>query len=118
HHAVAPVHSGDGTFTVKNSSSAVLAYISENTNAIGYVSAAYLNPEVKPLKLDGLAVTDGDTLSLKYHLKRPLFLYVNDGRFAGATKLFVIYLLFDERGKSLLRESGFFYNSLAERYHP
>lgn len=118
HHYVAPLQVDEEQYTVQSSNSSVLAYVSAHSNAIGYVSAAYLNPEVKALKLDGIAMTEGDSLLSEYHLKRPLFLYVDEQKFDETEKLFVIYLVINDHGKELLRESGFFYNSWAGQYHP
>lgn len=111
HHTVAPEKTNDSLYTIQPSNSSVLAYVSEHTNAIGYVSATYLNPEVKPLKLDGVAMAENDLLLSKYHLKRPLFLYVNEEEFNNAIKRFVVHMIINKRGKELLREAGFFYNS-------
>ena len=111
HHTIAPVKTTNSRYTIKPSNSAVLAFVSEHTNAIGYVSAAYLNPEVKPLKLNGISMADNDLLLSEYHLKRPLFLYVNEDKFINEVKGFLIFMVINERGKELLREAGFFYNS-------
>ncbi|MBN1308489.1 MAG: phosphate ABC transporter substrate-binding protein [Chitinispirillaceae bacterium] len=108
HHDVMPPQEKADSFTVRASNSAVLAYIAEHTNAIGYISAAYLNPEVKPLKLNGIAIAENDSLLSEYHLKRPLFLYVNEERFNQAAKSLVMFLIINEQGRKLLREEGFF----------
>jgi phosphate transport system substrate-binding protein len=118
HHYVATSPVNEDQFTVEGSNSAVLAHVSAHGNAIGYVSAAYLNPDVKALKLDGIAMTEGDSLLSEYHLKRPLFLYVDEDKFDQTEKMFVIFMIINDRGKALLRESGFFYSSWAGQYHP
>ncbi len=118
HHYVAPATINEEAYTIERSNSAVLAYVSSHANAIGYVSAAYLNPEVKALRLDGIAMTEGDSLLSEYHLKRPLFLYVDEEKFDETEKLFIIYMIISETGKELLRKSGFFYSSWAGQYHP
>ncbi|MBN1308485.1 MAG: PstS family phosphate ABC transporter substrate-binding protein [Chitinispirillaceae bacterium] len=108
HHYVAPPMATEERVTVRPSNSSVLAYVSEHTNAIGYVSNAYLNPEVKPLKLDGIAIAESDSMLSEYHLKRPLYLYVDEDRFNDDLKAFVIFMIISERGRALLREAGFF----------
>ena len=118
HHYVAPATVNEGEYTVERSNSSVLAYVSSHPGAIGYVSAAYINPEVKALKLDGIAITEGDSLVSEYHLKRPLFLYVDEDKFDETRKLFVIYMIINDHGRELLRESGFFYSTWAGQYHP
>ena len=108
HKDVVPPQVTEDRFTVLTSNSAVTAYIAEHTNAIGYISAVFLNPEVKPLKLNGIAITESDSLLSEYHLKRPLFLYVNEERFEREAKTFVMFLIINERGRKLLREAGYF----------
>ena len=93
HHYVAPVTVADEQVTVRQSNSSVLAYVSGHTNAIGYVSITYLNPEVKPLKLDGIAATEKDSILAGYQLKRPLYLLVNEDRFDERLKAFIIFLI-------------------------
>ncbi|NQV33276.1 MAG: PstS family phosphate ABC transporter substrate-binding protein [Phycisphaeraceae bacterium] len=111
HHYIAPSEVDEEQYTVQQSNSMVLAYVSAHTNAIGYVSAAYLNPEIKALKLDGIAITENESRLSEYHLKRPLYLYVNEQKFDETQKNFVVYMIINDRGKELLRESGFFYSS-------
>jgi phosphate transport system substrate-binding protein len=120
HQYVTPTYHAGDTHTIQKSNSTVLAYVAEHRNAIGYVSNAFMNTEVKPLKLDGLAITENDSFVTEYHLKRPLYLYVNEEKFDADNdmRLFVIFLVINERGRRLIRESGFFYLSWAGQYHP
>jgi phosphate transport system substrate-binding protein len=102
---------------IQSSNSAVLAYVFGHQNAIGYVSNVYLNPEVKPLKLDGISVTESDSLIAQYHLKRPIYLFVNEDRFGKELKDFIAFLIISDEGRKLLREAGFFSSfSLAPLY--
>jgi len=120
HHYVEPFHAKGDISTFRQTSSSVLAYVSEHQNAIGYVSNAFMNPEVKPLKVDGVAVIENDAMVTQYHLKRPLYLYVNEEKFDvdRDVRNFVIFMIINERGRKLIRESGFFYLSWAGPYHP
>ena len=103
---------------IQQSNSSVMAYIFEHTNAIGYVSNVYLNPEVKPLKLDGIAITESDSLLSQYHLKRPIYLFINEDRFDKDLKDFIAFLIISDRGRTLLHEAGFFSSfSLAPLYN-
>jgi phosphate transport system substrate-binding protein len=103
---------------IEPSNSSVMAYIFEHTNAIGYVSNVYLNPEVKPLKLNGISVIENDSLLGQYHLKRPLYLFVNEDRFDQDLKEFIIFLIISDTGRTLLHETGFFSTfSLAPLYN-
>jgi phosphate transport system substrate-binding protein len=103
---------------IEPSNSSVMAYIFKHTNAIGYVSNVYLNPEVKPLKLNDISVAENDSLLGQYHLKRPIYLFVNEDRFNQDLKEFIIFLIISETGRTLLREMGFFSTfSLAPLYN-
>ncbi len=81
------------------SNSGVLAAVAENRYAIGYVSHAYLNLEVKPIHLTG-----NDTAA---HLERTLFLYVNTHRFSPTAKAFLTYL-HSGPARQIIADSGFF----------
>ncbi|NLW33302.1 MAG: phosphate ABC transporter substrate-binding protein [Fibrobacter sp.] len=96
--------------TLCKSNSSILAYVAEHANAIGYVSAAYLNPDVKPVKVDGISILENDSLLSKYHMKRPLYLYVNENRFKSEIKELIIFLIISESGRDLIRKSGLFTN--------
>lgn len=82
-----------------SSNSGVLAAVAENRYAIGYVSHAYLNLEVKPIY-----VTGNDTAA---HLERTLFLYVNTHRFSKTIKAFLTYL-HSGPARQIIADSGFF----------
>jgi phosphate transport system substrate-binding protein len=82
-----------------SSNSGVLAAVAENRYAIGYVSHAYLNLEVKPIHLTGNDTPD--------HLERTLFLYVNTHRFSSTAKAFLTYL-HSGPARQIIADSGFF----------
>ena len=80
------------------SNSGVLAAVAENRHAIGYVSKAYLNHEVKPLEITGL---DSGTA-----LERTLFLYVNSDRMSKTAKAFLTFL-HSGPARKIITDSGF-----------
>jgi phosphate transport system substrate-binding protein len=80
------------------SNSGVLAAVAENRYAIGYISQAYLNHEVKPVEITG---HDSETA-----LERTLFLYVNPDRMSKAVKSFLTYL-HSGPARKMIRDSGF-----------
>jgi phosphate transport system substrate-binding protein len=80
------------------SNSGVLAAVAENRYAIGYVSQAYLNHEVKQVEITGL---DSGTA-----LERTLFLYVNSGRMSKTAKAFLTYL-HSGPARQIITDSGF-----------
>jgi phosphate transport system substrate-binding protein len=108
HHSFVPEATSSDSFTVSQTNSSVLAHVGRHVNAIGYISAAYLNPDVKPLKLDGIAITEDDSLLTSYHLKRPLYLYVNEAELDVDLKSLIMFCIIDERGRKILTESGYY----------
>jgi phosphate transport system substrate-binding protein len=81
------------------SNSGVLAAVAENRYAIGYVSQAYLNHEVKAVEITGL-----DTGTA---LERTLFLYVNSNRMSNTVKAFLTFL-HSGPARQIITDSGFF----------
>jgi phosphate transport system substrate-binding protein len=90
--APSPVH------VLVSSNSGVLAAVVENRYAIGYVSNAYLNHEVKPVQV---TVNGSST-----HLERTLFLYVDTRRMSGTVKAFLTYL-HSGPARQIIADSGF-----------
>ncbi|MCF8074882.1 MAG: PstS family phosphate ABC transporter substrate-binding protein [Desulfotignum sp.] len=80
------------------SNSGVLAAVAENRYAIGYVSQAYLNHEVKPVEITG---HDSETA-----LERTLFLYVNPDHMSKTVKSFLTYL-HSGSARQIITDSGF-----------
>lgn len=62
------------TSMVMPSSQAVVEYVAEHPEAIGYVSMGYLSQEVKALEIEEAAPTPKSVRRGDYHLLRPLFL--------------------------------------------
>ena len=81
-----------------NSNSGVLAQVAENEHAIGYISAAYLNHEVKQL-----TITKNKEIA---PIERTLFLYVDTKHFSKEIKIFISYL-YSEPAKQIISENGF-----------
>lgn len=81
-----------------SSNSAVLAAVAENTGAIGYISEAFLNPEVK--KID---ILQGDEM---IHIDRPLLLYADTGRLDSRLKAFLAFL-YSEPAQRIMADFGF-----------
>ncbi len=81
------------------SNSGVLAAVAEDRYAIGYVSNAYLNHEVKPVEITGY-----DTGTA---LERTLLLYVNPDRMSKTVKAFLTFL-HSGPARQIITDSGFF----------
>lgn len=59
---------------VMPSSRAVVEYVAEHPEAIGYVSMGYLSPKVKALKIEDVSPTPESVRRGEYYLFRPFFL--------------------------------------------
>lgn len=105
---IAPRKTGTNEIVLEASSSTMLADVAGRKEAIGYVSAAFLNPEVKALQIDDKPPPIHGEPVLDYPLKRPLYLYVNEERFEGHLRTFVIFLLMTQEGQRALIDSGFY----------
>lgn len=110
HKEIVPPGKISDQITTRESNSALTGYVADHSNAIGYISAVFLNPELKALYIDGISITKNDSLLSRYHLKRQLLLYVNEDNMDGELRSFLTFLIFDELGRKLLKESGFFTN--------
>jgi len=91
---------------VQNSNSGVLAYVAEHPDAIGYVSFAILNHEVKSLSVDGVAPTVENAKQGKYPISRQLYLYVDEKALSYHVKSLIVFTL-SGKGQQIVKESGF-----------
>jgi phosphate transport system substrate-binding protein len=66
------------TAVVMPSSRAVVEYVAEHPEAIGYVSMGHLSEEVKALRIEEVAPTPESVRQGSYHLLRPLFLVTRE----------------------------------------
>lgn len=110
HKDIVPPGTVSDHFATRESNSALTGYVADHSNAIGYTSAVFVNPELKALHIDGISIAENDSLLSQYHLKRQLLLYVNEDEMDGELRSFLTFLIFDELGRKLLKESGFFTN--------
>ncbi len=91
---------------LQNSSSGILAFVAENPSAIGYVSYALLNPEVKPLSVNGIAPDRGGADPGKFPISRRLYLYVDKKNFPQDIKSLIVFVL-SGKGQKIAKECGF-----------
>ncbi|MDR0223417.1 MAG: phosphate ABC transporter substrate-binding protein [Oscillospiraceae bacterium] len=94
---------------VQNSNGAVRLLVSNDPNAVGFISLGLIGNQaglkpVKALKLDGVSPTRENVINGGYSLYRP-FLLVAESEPEGAAKLFVDFIL-SEEGQRLLVEEG------------
>jgi phosphate transport system substrate-binding protein len=80
------------TAVVMPNSRAVVEYVAEHPQAIGYVSMGHLSQEVKVLEIEEVVPTPKSVRQGEYHLLRPLFLLTNREP-TGEIKDFVDFVL-------------------------
>ncbi len=93
------------SMVVQPSNSGVLAFVAGNKNALGYISAAFLNIEVKPLKVSETSPEVQDK-SAPHPIYRSLYLYVDENRFTEEARSFIVFILSAE-GQKLISQLGF-----------
>lgn len=92
--------------TLQSSNSSVLAYIAEHPNAMGYVSFAILNHEIKPVSINGVTPTLENEKQRKYPISRSLYLYVDEKNLSYEVKSLIVFIL-SEKGQEIVRKCGF-----------
>lgn len=90
------------TAIVQNSTGAVRTTVASDKNAIGYISLASMNQEVKAVDIDGAAASEANVKAGTYKIQRP-FLYATKGNPDGLAKAFIDFVL-SRRGGSLLKK--------------
>lgn len=91
---------------VQNSTGAVRTTVAGDKNAIGYVSTASVNSEVRAVELDGVAATEDNVKNGTYKLQRP-FIYITKGDPTGIARKFIDFVLSDEGQKIIVDEGAF-----------
>ncbi len=89
---------------VQNSNGAVRATVAQDPSMIGYLSLAYVTPEVKVLRLDGVEPTVDNVKEGRYPLARP-FIYVTREAPQGLVKEYLDFVL-SEAGQAIVEEAG------------
>lgn len=87
------------------SNGAMVQTVSKNRYAIGYIGFGYLNESVKPLKVGGIEASIDASLSGRYPVARPLFMFT-DGWPTGMTSSFINFIVSKE-GQEIVRKEGF-----------
>ncbi len=97
----------DGKFidsaVVQSSTGAVRTAVSQDENAIGYISLGSLDTSVKAIKVEGIDATDENVLNDSYKIARP-FLFLTSGTPDAATQTFIDYVLGPDGQKIVAEE--------------
>jgi phosphate transport system substrate-binding protein len=88
------------------SNGAVAQAVSKNEHAIGYVGLSYINDELKPLTVGGVAGNQENALNGSYPISRILYMFTK-GWPTGMTLQFVNFLMHPEKGQKIVAETGY-----------
>jgi phosphate transport system substrate-binding protein len=89
---------------VQDSNGAIRQVVSDDPNAIGFISLGLVNERVKALKMDGIEATVENVRAQRYKIVRP-FLFVFKTPPQGVAKDFLGYVL-SPKGQELLMREG------------
>ncbi|MGZ8892549.1 MAG: phosphate ABC transporter substrate-binding protein [Halobacteriota archaeon] len=89
---------------VQSSTGAVRATVSQDTNAIGYISSAEVDSSVKAVSIDGMAPTYDNIANRTYKIQRDL-LFITKGDPSGLASQFLNFTL-GPVGQALLKADG------------
>lgn len=93
-----------GKALVQNSTGAVRTAVASDPLAIGYVSLASLNQDIKAIKINGIEATAASIDAGSYKLSRP-FIYLTKDAPTGAVKAFIDFVLSSE-GQAHVEKEG------------
>ncbi|MDY2927135.1 substrate-binding domain-containing protein [Anaerococcus sp.] len=89
---------------VQNSTNGVMQTVSQDANAIGYISLGSLNDTVKALKIDGVEATEETIGDGSYKIARPFNLAYKESELDDLSKDFLKYVKSEEAQKLVLEE--------------
>jgi phosphate transport system substrate-binding protein len=92
------------TAIVQSSTEAIAQAVKGDPNAIGYISLASLNSDVKALKIDGVTPSEQTISDGNYTIQRP-FLFLTKGEPKGIVLDFINFCLSPE-GQAIVKQAG------------
>jgi phosphate transport system substrate-binding protein len=90
---------------VTNSTAVVMLTVSEDVNAIGYISMGSLNDSVKAVDINGVAPTAADVKNGSYQVSRPFLIAIRDNENA-AVRDFIDFILSSD-GQKVVEDMGY-----------
>ena len=88
---------------IQDSNGAVRQLVSNDPNAIGYISLGLVNHTVKAIRFDKVTATIENVINGSYNLTRP-FLFVTSSQPKGEVKLFIDFTISAEGQRQLMNE--------------
>ena len=89
---------------VQNSTNGVMQTVSQDTNAIGYISLGSLNDTVKAVKVEGVEATEENIVAGEYKISRPFNLAYKEGELNELAEDFLKYVKSDDAQKIVLEQ--------------
>ena len=102
---------------VQNSTNAVMQTVSQDAEAIGYISLGSLNDTVKALKIEGVEATEENIVNGTYKISRPFNLAFKEAEINDLAKDFLKFCL-SEEAQALTLEEGYVPLKDTEKYEP
>lgn len=91
---------------IQGSNAGIVGAISNNPDAIGYISLSYLNARVKPISVDGTMGSSRTMRDGTYPINRPLFMFTN-GWPEGKTLEYINFVLDPQKGQAMVSEAHY-----------
>lgn len=88
------------------SNGAVAQAVAKNTFAVGYVSLSYINDELKPVTVNGVAGNIDNALNGSYPISRVLYMFTK-GWPKGMALQFISFMMHPQKGQKIVAETGF-----------
>lgn len=102
---------------VQNSTNGVMQTVSQDTEAIGYISLGSLNDTVKAVKIEGVEATEENIVNGTYKISRPFNLAYKEAKLNDLAKDFLKYCL-SEDAQALTLKEGYVPLKDTEKYEP
>jgi phosphate transport system substrate-binding protein len=83
----------------------VIAEISRNADAVGYISLGSVNNSVKPLSVDGVAASTANVINGSYKISRPFLLLTKRGRNLNAETTAFLNWILTPAGQTIVKTS-------------
>ncbi|KGF03960.1 substrate-binding domain-containing protein [Anaerococcus lactolyticus] len=102
---------------VQNSTNGVMQTVSQDKEAIGYISLGSLNDTVKAVKVEGVEATEENIVNGTYKISRPFNLAYKEDKINDLAKDFLKFCL-SEQAQALTLEEGYVPLKDTEKYEP
>jgi phosphate transport system substrate-binding protein len=89
---------------IQDTNGTVRETVSNDANAIGYVSHGFINEKIKPVSVNGIAFSSEEILKGKYTLVRPIYFLTKESP-NDKIKGFIDYIL-SKQGQDTIKQNG------------